>query len=126
MCSDNLSLKKATLLDTTLFSYKSFSSDRGPSENLTRSDFKALRHFSKNKNIVIQKPDKANTIVKLDKISCRSAIEEILNDHAKFSKLNIPSIKEIDYITNLEKRITFNLKILKDEEITDKATLTLT
>ena len=64
----------------------------------------------------------SNTIVILDKISYISAIEEILNDHAKFSNFDIPAGKEINYITNLEKRITSDLKPLKDEEIIDKDT----
>ena len=54
-------------------------------------------------------------MVILDKISYISAIEEILNDNTKFSNLDIPG-KEINYITNLEKRITFDLKLWKDEE----------
>ena len=54
---------KTRLLDTALSSYESFSSDRSPSENLTTSEFKVLRHLSKNKNIVIRTADKSNTIV---------------------------------------------------------------
>ena len=113
---------KARLLDTGLPSYESFSGDQSPSENLTASEFKALRHLSKNKNIVIQKADNGNTIVILDKISYISAIEEILNDHTKFSNLDIPADKEINYIANFEERITSDLKLLKDKEIIDKAT----
>ena len=52
--SEDLSLMKARLLDTVLSSYESFSRDRSPSENLTAFEFKAFRHFSTNKNIVIQ------------------------------------------------------------------------
>ena len=66
--SEDLSLIKARLLDTALSSYESFSRDQSPSENLAESEFKALRYLSKNKNIVIQKADKGNTIVILDKI----------------------------------------------------------
>ena len=110
--SEDLSFNE--LLGSALSSYESFSSERSPSENLTASEFKALRHLSKNKNIVIQKADKGNTIVILDKISYISAIEEVLNDHTKFSNLDIPAGKEINYITNLEKRITSDLKLLKD------------
>ena len=69
-----------------------------------------------------QKADKGNTIVILDKISYISANEEILNDHTKFSNLDIPASKEINHTTNLEKRITSDLKLLKDKEIIDKAT----
>ena len=71
---------------------------------------------------MIQKADKGNTIVILDKISYISAIEEILNDHTKFSNLDIPADKEINYIANFEERITSDLKLLKDKEIIDKAT----
>ena len=56
------------------------------------------------------------------KISYIRAIEEILNDHTKFPNLEIPAGKEINYITNFEKKITSDLKLLKDEEIIDKAT----
>ena len=81
-----------------------------------------LWHLSKDRNIVIQKADQGNIIVIIDKISHISAIEEILNDHTKFSNIDIPAGKEISYITNLEKRITSNLKLLKVEEIVDNAT----
>ena len=101
---------KARLLDTALSWYESFSSDQ------------TLRHLSKNNNIVIQKADKGNnTIVILDKISYISAIEELLNDHTKSSNLDICAGKEINYITNLEKRINSDLKLLKDKQIIDKA-----
>ena len=99
--SEDLSLIKARLLDTVLSSYEIFSRDQSPSENLTESEFKALRYLSKSKNIVIQKADKGNTIVILDNISYIRAIEEILNDQAN---LEIPTGKEINYITNLEKK----------------------
>ena len=120
--SENLSLIKARLLDTALSSYESFSRDQSPSENVTASEFKTLRHLSENKNIVIKKADKGNTIVLLDKISYISAIEEILNDHTKFPNLEIPAAKEINYTTNLEKKLTSDLKLLKDGEIIEKVT----
>ena len=71
---------------------------------------------------MIQKADKANTTVLLHRISYISAIEEILNDHKKFSNLDIRAGKEVNYETNLEKRISSDLKLLKDKEIIDKAT----
>ena len=106
-----MSVINARLLDTALTSYQNFSSDREPPENLKSSAFKALKRLSKNKDIVIQKVDKGNTIVILDKCSYISAIEEILNDNSKFSKLDIPAGKEINHIVNLEKRITSELHL---------------
>ena len=122
LCNKDMSLIKARLLDTALTSYQNFSSDKDSPENLPPSEFKALKHLSKNKNIVIQKADNGNTVVILDKFSYISAIEDILNDNSKFSKLDIPAGKEINHIVNLEKRITSALKLLKDKEIIDKST----
>ena len=76
--------------------------------------------MSQNKNIVIQKADKKNTMVILDKISYISVIEEVLNDHTKSFNLDLPTGKEINCVTNLEKRITSDLKLLKYEENIDK------
>ena len=112
MYSEDWSLIKARLLQTSFSSYEGFSIDWSPFENLTTFEFKTLRHLSKNKNIVIQKPGKGNNIV-IDQTSYISNNEKILRDHTKFSDLDIPTGKEISYITNLEKRITSGLKLLK-------------
>ena len=122
LCNEDMSAIKARLLDTALTSYQNFSSDRKLPENLTSSEFKALQRLSKNKDIVIQKADKGNTVVILGKCSNISVIEEILNDNSKVSKLDIPAGKEINHTVNLEKRITSELKLLKDKEIIDKST----
>ena len=117
-----MSVIKARLLDTALTSHQNFSRDWEPPENLTSSEFKALKRLSKNKDIIIQKADKGNTVVILDKCSDISVIEEILNDNSKFSKLDIPAGKEINHIFNLEKRITSELKLLKSNKIINKST----
>ena len=57
LCNEHMSLIKARLLDIALLSYQNFFSDRHLPENLT-PEFKALKHLSKNKNIVTQKADK--------------------------------------------------------------------
>ena len=90
-----MSLIEARLLDTALTSHQDFSCDLEPPENLTSSEFKALKRLSKNKDIVVQKGDKGNIVLILDKCSYISAIEEILNDRSKFSKLDIPAGNEI-------------------------------
>ena len=69
MCSEDWSLIKARLLQTAFSSYEGFSIDWSPFENLTTFEFKALRHLSKNKNIVIHKPGKGNNIVIIDQTS---------------------------------------------------------
>ena len=81
----------------------------------------ALKRLSKNKNIVIQKVDKGNIVMILDKCFYISAIEEILQDNSKFSKLDILAGEEINHLVNLEKRTTSKLKLLKNKEIIDKS-----
>ena len=49
----------------------------------------------------------------LDKTFYINSIEEILNDYTKCASLDIPTSKEINYIRNLDKRITPDLKVLK-------------
>ena len=47
LCNEDMSLIKARLLDTAVTSYQNFSSDQKPSENLTFSEFKGLKHLKK-------------------------------------------------------------------------------
>ena len=106
-----MSLIKARLLDAALTSYQNFFSDRDPPENLT-PEFKVLKCLSKNN--IIQKADKGNTVVILDKSSYMSG-----NNSSRFSKLDIPAGKKIN---DIEKRITSELKLLKNKEIIDRST----
>ena len=62
LCNEDISLINTRLLDTALTSYQNFSSDKNPPENLTPSEFKTLKRLSKNKNILIQKADKATLL----------------------------------------------------------------
>ena len=89
LCDEEMSLIKFRLLETALTSYQNFYSDQQPPENITSSEFKALKRLPKNKDIVIQKADKGNTV----QVSYISAIEGILYDKSKFSKFDIPAGK---------------------------------
>lgn len=84
------------------------------------SEFKAQK-LGKSKNLVTQEADKGNTDVILDKRSYTNAIEDIVNDNAKFFKLDITAGKDITHIINLKKTITSELKLLKNKEIIDKS-----
>ena len=71
---------KARLLDTALTSYQNFSCVQDLPEYLT-PQFKTLKRLPKNKSIIIQKADKINSVVILDKCSNIGAIVKILNDN---------------------------------------------
>ena len=53
----------------------------------------------------------------LGKTSYSKAIEEILNDDTQLSNLDIPVGHDINYMTNLAKRITSDLKLLKMKKL---------
>ena len=69
-------------------------------------------------NLVIQKADKGNTIVILDKDSYLKSVETLLKDSSKFK--NIP--KDLNYIISSEKRVTDLLKKFKNKNVISEET----
>ena len=77
-------------------------------------------HISNNKNIFIQKSDKGNSVVLLDKDKYLEGMSKILNSNAKFEMLQFDHDKELNYILNLKKKMINVLKDLNNkEEITE-------
>ena len=64
----------------------------------------ALNNLNNNKNIVIQKFDRGNSVVLLDKDKYLKAMTIILNNNAKFERLQFDHDKELNYLLNLEKK----------------------
>ena len=71
--------------------------------------------FIKNKDLVIQKPHKGNTIVILNKKDYSLEMKKVLSDTSKFHKLSIDQNKVLNQIVNMENRIISVLKKLKDK-----------
>ena len=76
----------------------------------------------RNKNIVIQKADKGNTFVIMDKEKYIQGVKNVISDSSKFIPLKIPPEDYINYIVNVEKKfrklfnnLYDNNKISKDE-----------
>ena len=76
----------------------------------------------RNKNIVIEKADKGNTVVIIDKEKYIQGVKIIISDSSKFISLNIPPEDYINYIANVEKKFRKvfnnfydNNKISKDD-----------
>ena len=58
----------------------------------------------RNKKIVIQKADKGNTIVIIDKEKYIQGVKNIISDSSKFIPLNILPDDYINYIGSVEKK----------------------
>ena len=73
--------------------------------NLTSEEFAALKLLSKNKNLIIQKLDKGNSIAIIDKSDYLEKMRNILSDSSKFSRVSVTEDKQLNFIVNLDKDI---------------------
>ena len=85
--------------------------------NLSKEEHLALKDLIKNRDLVIQKADKGNTVVILNKNDYISRMKVILNDSSKFQKLSIDQNKVSNHIVHMENRIIDILKKLKKKKI---------
>ena len=76
-----------------------------------------LKDLIKNRDLVIQKDDKGNTVIILNINDYISKMKVILSDSSKFQKLSIDQNKVLDNIVHMENRITDVLKKLKSKKI---------
>ena len=82
--------------------------------NITPEEHKALKDLSSRKEIVIQKVDKGNSVVILNKCDHIKRVNEMLLDIDEFKKLNVKSGKELKLLLKHEdKLVCFFLKGIK-------------
>ena len=66
---------------TKLSSYRNYNNN--VLQHLSKEELLALQNLRKNKNIIIQKSDKGNSVVTVDKADCLDKMENLLNDTRK-------------------------------------------
>ena len=100
--------------------FSSFNSynENGAPLNSTPEEFAALKSLSKNKNLILQKSDKSNSIAIIDKSDYLKKMQNILSDSSKFTQVSVAKDKQLNFIVNVEKHITDLLKDLKNSEVT--------
>ena len=81
-------------------------------QNLYNQELEALDKLSKNKNLVVQKADKGNSVVLVDRDVYVKHIENILKDNTKFEKVGIKT-RTLNFQVNHKKRANEILKSLK-------------
>ena len=98
---------KSRLRDSAFSLYK----DTGKTfeKNLPEAEFDALRILLKNKDIIVQKADKGNTVAILNRKDYVCKMKNILNDSSKFHKVYIDH-------DNMESRVTDVIKNLRDKK----------
>ena len=83
-------------------------------QNLPPAEYNALKTLLKEDNIVIQKSDKGNSVVILDKQDYTDRMNQLLADETKFKKLSVKPDKEYNFVINQELRISKALKSIRD------------
>ena len=82
---------RSRLRDCAITSFRD--SDKINENNLSKKEHLALKNLVKNRDLIIQKAHKGNTVVILNKNDYISKIKVILNDSSKFQKLSIDQNK---------------------------------
>ena len=105
---------KSRLRDSAFSSYK----DTGKTveKNLPKKEFDALKILLKNKDIIVQKVDKGNTVVILNRKDYVCKMKNILNDKSKFQKIYMDHDKVSNHLIHMENRVTDVLKNLRDKK----------
>ena len=105
---------KSRLRDSAFSSYK----DTGKTfeKNLPKADFDALKILLKNKHIIVQKSDKGNTVVILNRKDHVCKMKNILNDSSKFHKVYLDHDKISNHLIHVGNRVTDVLKNLRGKK----------
>ena len=82
---------KSKIKNVGLSSFRLYNKKDHRFENLTEDEYEAFLSLKSNKNIIIQKADKGNSVVVIDHLKYIRKIEELLSDHSKFVKMEFNS-----------------------------------
>ena len=104
---------KSRLRDRAYSSFKQVS--RISNKSLSREEVKALNNLAKNNDLVIQKADKDNNIIVLNRSDYISKLSKILEDTSKFKRVNIEEGKALNHLIHMEERIIRLFKSLEDQ-----------
>ena len=111
-------------MDTAFTSYIFFlgggGGRKGHVSNLSEDELNGLENPTKNKNFVIQKADKGNTVVIINKNDYTTKIKDILSDSTKFKKLKFGDNKQLNFLINSEKKLKYIIKPFYQKECLTK------
>ena len=63
--------------------------------NISKEEHASLKGLSANKDLIIQKSDKVNSVVLFNRNNCIKRLNEMLSDTSKFKKINIKPGKRL-------------------------------
>ena len=102
-------------------SFKFYNKKDHKYENLTKDEYDAFLELIHLEDVIIQKADKGNVVVLINKTDYTNIMEDLLNDESKFHKINFQkTFKEVNYLVDKETEINKFLKLLGDNGVFTK------
>ena len=95
-------------------SYRSYNNN--VPQNLSKEEFASLQNLSKNKDLIIQKSDKGNSVVIVQRQDFEK-MNDILSDQKKYSKVSLKDGTLLDFAINQEKHVDKALKKFVESKI---------
>ena len=119
MSYEDLVFVKAKTEEAALFSYRSYNNN--VPQNLSKEEFIALQNLSKNKNLIILKSDKSNSVAIVQRQNYLKKMNDILSDQKKFSKVSLNHETLLNFAINQEKHVDQVLKkLVESKSMTEK------
>ena len=101
LSNDELDFVKTKTKETALSSFRQY--NKNPQQNLSKEELTALINLSKNKDIIIQKSDKGNSVVIVNKGTYIKRMENLLSDQREFEKVTLKNDIFLNFVVNQEK-----------------------
>ena len=70
--------------------------------NISKEEHASLKGLSANKDLIIQKSDKVNSVVLFNRNNYIKRLNEMLSDTSKFKKINIKPGKKVNFLLQQE------------------------
>ena len=109
---------KTKTKETALSSFRQY--NKNPQQNLSKEELAVLANLSKNKDIVIQKTDKGNYVVIVDRDTYIKRLENCLSDQREFEKITLKNDAFLNFVVKQEKRIDTIFKDSADSKSMSK------
>ena len=112
--NNSLNHLQSKVKDLGLSSLRYYNKRERSFDNLTNDEYKSLVKLSENKEIIIQRADKGNTVVILDKLTYTNKIEQLLSNTEKFRPIEFKHQinKELRHLLDLETNLIDTLDLL--------------
>ena len=90
--------------------------------NLSLPEYQALKNLKANKDIVIHKSDKGNSVVIVDRDAYLKRLSEMVNDESKFEKVDVAPDKDYNFMVKEKSVVDTLLSELVDKKSIDEYT----